>query len=245
MNLLILSFISGVLTVTAPCILPLLPVIVGGSLNTNDPTAKKAWYRPLIITSSLAASVIIFTLLLKVTTALLGVPQMTWQVLSGVIIMLLGVNILKPSLWEHVPLVNKLNLAANKALGSSYKKSSVKGDILVGASLGPVFNSCSPTYALVVATVLPTSFAEGLVYLSAYAVGLAGALLMIAYAGQSVVKKFGWLNSPNSKAKIVIGAIFIVVGVSILLGLDKKIQAFVIQRGWYAPVTRLESSLKR
>ena len=244
MALLILSFISGVLTVTAPCILPLLPVIVGGSLNANDPKAKKSWYRPLIITSSLAASVVIFTLLLKATTALLGIPQMTWQVLSGVIIVLLGVNILRPSLWEHVPLVNKLNLVANKALGSSYQKSSVKGDILVGASLGPVFNSCSPTYALVVATVLPTSFAEGLVYLSAYAIGLAGALLMIAYAGQSVVKKFGWLNNPGNHAKLIIGSLFILVGFLVLFGLDKKIQSYVLERGWYDPISDIEQSLR-
>jgi cytochrome c biogenesis protein CcdA len=42
-TLLFTSFLAGLLTVIAPCILPLLPVIVGGSL-----TGKNKW-KPLII----------------------------------------------------------------------------------------------------------------------------------------------------------------------------------------------------
>ncbi|USN58208.1 MAG: hypothetical protein H6767_08005 [Candidatus Peribacteria bacterium] len=44
------------------------------------------------------------------------------------------------------------------------------GSILVGISLGPVFSSCSPTYAIILAVILPTSFLFGLVNLFAYVV---------------------------------------------------------------------------
>jgi len=74
--LLLLSFVAGILTVAAPCVLPLLPVIVGGSIVRTDAdtrVAERQWFRPVIIATSLAASVVIFTLLLKATTALLGV----------------------------------------------------------------------------------------------------------------------------------------------------------------------------
>src|SRR3990167_6176774 len=37
MALLVISFIAGILTVLAPCVLPLLPVIVGGSLAGGSP----------------------------------------------------------------------------------------------------------------------------------------------------------------------------------------------------------------
>ena len=62
--LLITSFLAGILTVAAPCVLPLLPVIVGGSLMDEHRS------RPLIIAVSLALSVILFTLLLKVFTTI-------------------------------------------------------------------------------------------------------------------------------------------------------------------------------
>ena len=42
MILFIVAFISGVLTVLAPCILPLLPVIVGGSI-TGGVNRKRAY----------------------------------------------------------------------------------------------------------------------------------------------------------------------------------------------------------
>jgi cytochrome c-type biogenesis protein len=246
-TLLILSFLAGVLTVAAPCILPLLPVIVGGTIarsGNNQEEQKRQWYRPLIIAVSLAISIILFTLLLKATTTLLGVPQMTWQVISGVIVMLLGVHFLKPDIWEKLPGINHLNLTSNRLLGKSYARSDVGGDILIGFSLGPVFSSCSPTYALIVASVLPVSFVEGMFYLIAYAVGLAGTLLLVAYAGQGIVTKLKWLSDPAGMFRRVVGLLFIAVGLMVLLGLDKKFQTFVLDQGWYDPISNLEQRLE-
>lgn len=59
LSLLLLSFVAGVLTVAAPCVLPLLPVIVGGSIvrtDSNSELAQRQWYRPIVIAASLAAS---------------------------------------------------------------------------------------------------------------------------------------------------------------------------------------------
>lgn len=243
MALLVLSFMAGVLTVAAPCILPLLPVIVGGTLTVGEEQQKKTWYRPLIITGSLAASVIIFTLLLKATTVLLGVPQSAWNYIAGSIVLLFGINLLFPSLWEKLMVATRLNVASNRMIGESYKQKGVARDVLLGASLGPVFSSCSPTYALIVAAVLPQSFAQGLVYLTAYALGLASVLLLIAVAGQSVVQKLGWLSNPNGWFRRTIGVLFIIVGVAVLFGLDRDFQAYVLEQGWYDPVMRIEERL--
>ena len=51
---------------------------------------------------------------------------------------------------------------------------------MVGLSLGPVFSSCSPTYAIILAVILPASFLTGLLNLFAYVLGLSIALLVIA-----------------------------------------------------------------
>lgn len=245
MALLILSFIAGVLTVLAPCVLPLLPVIVGGAIvRSKGDENSKNWYRPVVIAGSLGVSVILFTLLLKATTSLLGVPVVVWQVISGVIVVLLGVNFLKPELWEKIPGMSRFNITSNQALSSSYQRKDLVGDALIGLSLGPVFSSCSPTYALIVAAVLPVSFLQGLAYLVAYALGLAGMLLIVAYAGQSIVSRLGWLSNPTGIFKKVVGILFISVGLVVLTGYDKKIQAYVLEKGWYDPISNLEESLK-
>jgi cytochrome c-type biogenesis protein len=213
-TLLFLSFIAGILTVTAPCVLIFLPVILGGSVLD-----KKDWRRPLVVTGSLVVSVVVFTLLLRATTALLGVPQMVWQILSGVVVILLGLHYLGLPIWERFTA------------------------ILTGAALGPVFASCSPTFAFIVAAIIPADFILGLIYLVVYAIGMATTLLAIAYLGRSVISKLGAVNNPHGWLARSVGIIFIVVGLMVAVGLDKTVQTFVIEQGWYDPITKLEQGL--
>ena len=78
-----ISFVAGVLTILAPCVLPVLPVILAGSLSE-----KKKWY-PYVVTFSLAFSIVLFTLLLKVSTLFIDIPQSFWKNFSGMILVFL------------------------------------------------------------------------------------------------------------------------------------------------------------
>lgn len=237
-ELLVISFIAGVFTVAAPCILPLLPVIIGGSVVGDG--HRKSLRQPVVIVLSLALSIIIFTLLLKASTILLDVPASVWSVISGGIVLFFGFSLLFPGLWERVMLATRLQSKANTLLGKSQQAHGMKRSILLGAALGPVFNSCSPTYALIVATILPVSFATGFVYLLAYAVGIAAVLLLVSIFGRSLTEKLGWFANPESGFKKTVGIIFILVGLFVMFGLDKVIQTFVLENGWYDPVKALE-----
>lgn len=246
MALLILSFAAGILTVAAPCVLPLLPVIVGGSIigDGTQAAAARRWQRPLVIAGSLAVSVVAFTLLLKATSALLGVPAMVWQVLAGSIVVLLGLQFLWPKLWEAVSLRFNFLGRSHVALGKAERRGGLGGAVATGAALGPVFSSCSPTYAFIVAAVLPVSFLTGLSYLTAYALGMSAALLIIAFLGRAFVDKLGWLADPNGWFKRVVGVLFVIVGLSVAFGLDKQLQAYVLEQGWYDPISGLEERLR-
>lgn len=243
MTLLVVSFLAGILTVAAPCILTLLPVVVGGTIASDDKPERR-WRRPLVITASLAVSVIVFSLLLKASTALLGVPIMVWQTISGVIVTLLGINFLYPVFWEKIALKTGLATGPNRFLAATAAQQGTRRDIIIGAALGPIFNGCSPTYALIVASILPASFIEGFSYLLAYAAGLSLMLLLIAVLGQSFVRRLGWLANPSGTFRKTIGVLFIVVGISVAFGLDKKVQTFVLERGWYNPISNLEERLR-
>lgn len=229
MALLLLSFFGGVLTILSPCVLPLLPIIVGGSVTESG---KHDRLRPVIITGSLALSIVIFTLALKWSTAFIAVPPRTWSIISGVLVVGLGVITLFPSLWEKFALKLKLSQRSNEALAKSSQRKSYGGAVLVGLSLGPVFSSCSPTYALILATVLPQSFFVGTANLLAYALGLSAVLLLIAIFGQRLVQKLKWAADPEGWFKKALGVLFIVVGILILVGIDKKIETALVERGF-------------
>ena len=243
-GLVVVSLLAGVLTVAAPCVLPLLPVIVGGSIVADGADARRARWRPFVIAASLAVSVIVFTLLLKATTALLGIPPQVWQIISGVIVILLGINLLVPSLWERVSTRLGLGDRSNRALDASVQRQSVGGDILTGASLGPVFTSCSPTYALIVAAVLPVSFAEGLLYVTLYAIGLAIPRLLFARVGRRAARRLGWVADPRGWFRRTMGVLFIIVGIVVIVGADKALLTLILDLGWYDPIVKLEEVLR-
>lgn len=98
MLLLIISFLAGCLTILAPCVLPLLPIIVGSSVNNDN----KDRARPYVIVSSLALSIIFFTLLLKVSTVLINLSPSVLTGISGGLLIALGASALFPELWEAI-----------------------------------------------------------------------------------------------------------------------------------------------
>lgn len=224
MFLLIGSFIAGMLTVLAPCVLALLPIIIGGSVSGNT-TDKK---RPIIIAASLAISLFAFTLLLKATTLLIDVPPQTFTYISGGILIGLGLLTLFPAVYAKVLLKLGVEQRAQSALNKGFQnKREYAGPIIIGAALGPVFSSCSPVYAYILATVLPVNFFQAMAYIIAYIIGLALVLLLIGYYGQRFVSKIKFASDPKGTFQRTLAVLFILVGVFIVTGYDKKFQTYV------------------
>jgi cytochrome c biogenesis protein CcdA/thiol-disulfide isomerase/thioredoxin len=240
MLLLLISFIAGILTVLAPCILPLLPVIIGGSLSDGD-MGKFNKKKAFTIIISLGLSVIAFTLLLKASTLFIDIPEYVWKWVSGGIVLFFGLITLFPSLWEN-QFIAKLSAKSNVLLGQGYQKKSFWGDVIIGASLGPVFSTCSPTYFIVLATVLPVNPATGIVYLLSYTIGLCLSLLVVAFVGQKIMTKLGIVANPKGWFKRVLGIIFIIVGIAVIGGFDKKTQLLLLDSGFF-DVTKIEQKL--
>jgi len=227
MILFLIAIFAGVLTILAPCVLPLLPVIIGSS----DGSKKWISGRALRIISALALSVILFTLLLKASTLLIDIPQSFWAWFSGSIIILLGIVTIFPTLWSKIPGVNKLQVGSNKALGTGYSKKTVWGDVIVGLSLGPVFTTCSPTYFFILATVLPASLELGILYLIGFTIGMSVSLLIVAVVGQRLVASLTNHQKGLDIAKKVFGVLFILVGIAIITGFDKQLSTMILDAG--------------
>lgn len=236
MTFLAIAFISGVLTVLAPCILPLLPVVIGSSASGRSKAT------PYIVVASLAVSIILFTFILKVSTALISIPPQFWTYVSGGILGFFGITLLFPGVWEKIPGLSKMTIRSNKLLGSGHKKKSVWGDVIVGAALGPVFSSCSPTYFVILASVLPASFALGALYLTAYVAGLALILLLIAILGERFASRLTGFSDPKGWLKKGLGVLFIILGVLIISGFDKKFQTFLVSNDYF-DITKVEQRL--
>lgn len=227
------ALLAGALTTLAPCALSLLPVIVGGSVSgASDGAAVR---RALLVTGSLGASVFVFTLALKATTALIDVPPSVWRWTSGGLLLALGVVAVFPELWDRVSVATGLSSRSARGLSAANQRGGTLGAVLTGAALGPVFTSCSPLFAYVVVTVLPAEPARGLALLTAYVIGLVGVLFAIALAGQRLVRRLRWAADPHSLFRRGLGVLFVVMGVLIATGLMQDVEAWVLENSPIAP----------
>ena len=236
MGLLIASLLAGVFSVLAPCILPLLPVMIAPSAQKQK---RSIWW----LLAGLGLSIIIFSILLKSTTALLGVPAHVWSVVSGVIIILFGVTLVAPQAWDWLMLKTGLALAAQKQSAEVSAKRGRLGDLLFGASLGPIFSVCSPTYALIVAVLLPADPLQGMIYLLAYVAGLLVMLALVAALGRRIVRALGWGLNPHGIFRCVLGLVLIMIGILVATGLDKDLSAWLVGQGWFDWQVQLENWL--
>jgi cytochrome c biogenesis protein CcdA/thiol-disulfide isomerase/thioredoxin len=223
MLLLLGAFFAGIITVLAPCVLPLLPVIIGGSISGNVEDKR----RPFIIAASLAVSLIFFTVLLKATTLLIAIPPSFFVYFSGGILVALGIVFLFPKIYENLILALNLQAKSQQLLGKSSGRGAVIGAIITGAALGPVFSSCSPVYAYILATVLPVNFVVAMGYMIAYVTGLSIMLLLIGFLGQKFIRKIKFASNPHGWFNKVISIIFIIVGLLVISGYDKKLQTYI------------------
>lgn len=227
MTILLVSFFAGILTVLAPCVLPLLPIILWASIEDD-----KDKYRPYIIIFSLSISIIIFSLLLKATTLLIWFDKAILTTVSWIIIMFFWFITLFPDLWKKFSTKIGFAWKSNEWLWKSATKKWVLWSVLIWFSLWPVFSSCSPTYAIILAVILPVSFLFWLINLFAYVLWLAVVLLVIALLWQKFTWKLRWISDPKSKFKKVLWIIFLLVWLAILTWFDKIVESKLIDK-WF------------
>ncbi|MCL9972151.1 MAG: redoxin family protein [Candidatus Pacebacteria bacterium] len=236
MVLLLVSFVAGVLTVLAPCILPVLPVVIGSS------AAGKSKWTPYVVVGSLGLSVIAFTFLLKASTAFIAIPPEFWTYFAGAVFAIFGLTLVFPALWESIPGLAHVSTSSNKLLGAGYQKKSLWGDAIVGAALGPIFSTCSPTYFLILASVLPASYFLGTVYIVAYVLGLAAVLLPLALLGDRLAHRLSGYADPKGWFKRGLGVLFIVLGLLVGSGIIKQVETAILDAGYF-DITKVEQRI--
>ena len=231
MLLFMASFIAGILSILAPCVLPVLPVILWGTLNESN------YKRIMTIILSFMISIIIFTFLLKISTIFINIDPKIRKYISWIILISFGLITIFPELREQCKSLLKI-----KNISWPKESQSIWWQILLWASLGPIFTTCSPTYTLIIATILPLSLIEGTISIILYSLWLGFAVWLIALFGKVLVQRLHIISNSDGLFKKILGMIILVTGISIITGFDKTIETSIIDFGWYG-VTHFEKNL--
>lgn len=236
--LLVFAFLSGVVTVLSPCILPVLPIV----LSSSAASGKR---RPLGVISGLIISFSLFTLLITQIVSWLGLSANTLRIVAVLIIAFLGASMIVPKLNEIVE--KAFGFLPRLAGDNQHQGNGFAPGFVTGLSLGLVWAPCAgPILASVTALAATQSvnFASALVVLS-YAIGSGIPLLAIAYGGRSVIRKVPFLSNNLGKVQRVFGVVMLLTAVAIALNFDVLVTAWLTDRlpsGLSSALSAFESS---
>lgn len=222
----ILAFLAGVITVTTPCILPILPPMLAGSVGHK--------LRPIMIVSGMAIS---FTLMGGLFSSLgiaSGISSGFYRVILAFLIIALGAIMVDEEI--NGIYVRYSSLFVNSLIGL-FKRDNAKisggeslGDAFVlGLTLGIIWIPCvGPVLGAVLAyTSVLDNVLSGSLLLLTYSAGLGLPMLAIAYGGKFVSSRLGILKNTHLLRKLA-GWVMILSGISIILGIDRAIQAALL-----------------
>ncbi len=214
--LIFISFISGVLTILAPCVLPLLPIIIGFSIKRDK---KDFGHKPLVVISSFMISVVVFSLLLKRLSEQFGIYQEDLVNIAWRILILFWLLMLFPEAWHRI--MHKIKFEQKTWAIASWATHTIWGDIVVWVILGPLLQSCSPTYGILLANILPGNYLRWVINIIAYVLWLGTTLLLLIYGGRKIIKKIGRIVQPHGVFKRILWVIIVFLWFFIVSGYDK------------------------
>ncbi|MCH7493079.1 cytochrome c biogenesis protein CcdA, partial [Patescibacteria group bacterium] len=182
--LIVFAFIGGVVTILSPCILPVLPIILSGTVGEGK-------RRPYGIILGFVISFSFFTLFLTAIVKLFGVSPDILRTMAVVVLVLFGLSLIVPKFQKWVELL--FSKLANR--GSQTNRTGFSGGIIVGASLGLLWTPCvGPILAGIISLALSEAVTgAAVIIIIAYALGTAIPMFIIMQGGRKLLKKVPWL----------------------------------------------------
>jgi cytochrome c-type biogenesis protein len=226
---LLLALLAGIVTIAAPCTLPMLPILLGASVGQTG----KA--RPAMIALGFVVSFSATALLLSAITRIFDFDPNSLR--TGAAILLLGFGLLMiwPAPFEWLSI--RLNGLASGAAGNAASRQGnieghMEGNIggfVLGTTLGLVWTPCAGPVLGSILTIVATSkdTAWASTQLVVYAIGAAIPMLAIAYGGQTVTTRVRSIAKISPRLQQGFGAVVIVFAVASYFQYDTLIVAWL------------------
>lgn len=211
------AFVSGLVTIFAPCIWPILPIILAGS-------ATGGHRKPLGITLGVIISFGFLTLSLSYIIKIIPFDPNLLRYIAAFIIAFLGLVLIVPKLsgilegWVS-RLTGKLQMGnTGSGFGSGF---------LIGIALGVIWAPCAgPIFATIAALAATQKVNTDVILVTVfYVIGIGIPLFIFATLGRFLFTKTRMLNKYTGIIQKIFGVIMIVTAFLIVTNYDKTISA--------------------
>ena len=219
-----LALIAGVLSTLSPCVLPLLPILLGAATGEHR-------YGPVALAGGLALSFVVIGLFVATIGFAFGLDQEIFRSVAAVLLIAVGGVLLVPKLqMQFAAATGPVGNWAQSHTGG-FAGRGWGGQFAVGLLLGAVWSPCvGPTLGAASVLAARSENLPGVaVTMLAFGIGAALPLLLIGMMSREALMRWrSRMLAAGSRGKLVMGVLLIAVGVLILTGLDKRLEAVLV-----------------
>ena len=224
-----LAFLAGLLSVLSPCVLPILPLVLGAA-------AARSRLGPAALAGGLALSFVAIGLFFATVGFALGLDAGALRQAAAIVLVLIGLVLVLPPLQARIAVAaGPVGQWTDERFGGFSRgeraRRGIGGQFGLGLLLGAVWSPCvGPT--LGAASALAAEGRDlGQVTLTMLLFGIGAAMPLLVFGALSrdaLMRWRGRMLSAGAGLKAALGALLIVGGVLIVTGLDRRVEAALV-----------------
>lgn len=220
----LVALAAGVLSTLSPCVLPLLPIVLGAALSEHR-------FGAVALAGGLSLSFVTIGLFVATIGFSIGLDTDVFKLAAATLLIAIGVVLLAPMLQTRLAVAaGPISDWTERRFGG-FEAVGLKGQFAIGLLLGAVWSPCvGPT--LGAASLLAAQGDDlGQVVVVMIAFGVGAALPLLALGRLSREALMRWRNKllgAGARGKMVLGAVLLAAGSLILTGFDKWLETLLV-----------------
>ena len=230
-----LAFVAGVLSTLSPCVLPLLPIVLATAASEHRAG-------PAALAAGLAFSFVVVGLFVALIGFSIGLDTDVFRGVAAALLLSVGLVLIVPQLQTRFALAAAPVSGWIEQRSAGLSMSGASGQFGVGLLLGALWSPCvGPT--LGAASLLAAQgqdIARVAVTMLVFGLGAALPLLLLGLLSRETLRRWrDRMLSAGKGGKLALGVVLIATGVLVLTGLDKYLEAIVVDASpdWLTELT--------
>lgn len=230
-----LSLLAGVLSILSPCVLPLVPILLGSAVLAHR-------LGPFALAGGLMLSFTVVGTFIAAAGASLGLDQEVLRNIAAILLLLFGLVLLLPSWQEKFAAAASGFSSSGQTLVAGLTLEGLSGQFLLGLLLGVVWSPCvGPTLgAAITLASQGESLLQVALVMAVFGLGASIPLVLLGLASRQAVARWrGKLLEAGKLGKQVLGVIMLVLGIAIISGGDKMFESWILSHApeWLVQLT--------
>jgi len=230
-----LAFLAGVLSTLSPCVLPLLPIVLGTAVS-----AHRAG--PVALAAGLALSFVIVGLFVATIGFSIGLDAGVFSTVAAILLMAIGLVLLVPRFQAQFSLAAGPVSQWTEQRFGGFSGNGLGGQFGVGLLLGAMWSPCvGPTLgAASLLAAQGSNFGYVAITMLTFGLGAALPLLLLGLLSRETLLRWRTrLYAAGRTGKIAMGAILVATGLLVISGVDKTLETVLVDLSpaWLTEIT--------